>query len=299
MTDLLHRATSIRVVLLFILGFILLGWLPWSHTLRASGVVEAERHLAVIVDTPGRLVDVLAPSGRRVAAGAPLFRLENPSLTWDVAMARAQREELEAMQRRAGSGRTADLAPLAKQLASVTANIASLESMIDALTVRARQEGVWVTDTNVMHFGRWIGRGEGSGWIVDTSSFRFTAVAVQEESSALFSEPVEKVEIRLKGQGENILVGGRVRVVPFHHQQLPSAALGWMGGGKIEVAADDRSGLTAVEPFFLIQVALPPNGATALVHGRTGEVRLSLPKKSLLVQWVQEWRAFLQSRYQI
>ncbi|MEO5339969.1 MAG: hypothetical protein H7837_05530 [Magnetococcus sp. MYC-9] len=295
-----HRTqATARVVGSLLVLFMLVAWLPWPNTLRAPGVVEAEQHRLVIVDTPGRLVEILSPSGQRVVVGDPLFRLENFSLPWDLRVAQAQQEELRVMQRRAGSEKSADLAPLAEQLLSISAHIATLEGMIEALTVRARQEGVWVANTGMMQQGRWMSRGEGVGWTVDPGGFRFTAVAPQEGSSELFSGPVAKAEVRLNGQeGENV-VGGTVRILPYRHQQLPSMALGWMGGGQIPVAPEDKSGMMAAEPFFLIHVTLPPAAGAQMAHGRTGEVRLTLPGRPLLQQWLESWWAFVQRRYQL
>lgn len=147
--------------------------------------------------------------------------------------------------------------------------------------------------------GTWIPRGSFVGEIVNRDAFRFSAVVSQDEASNLFVGQITKVEVRLYGQGGKNLEVRDYEIIPFQHEKLPSAALGWRGGGEVPVSLQDDSGLEAAEPFFQIYANLEPSPEVAFVHGRSGKLRFSLRLEPLLTQWARKFRQLLQKRYQI
>jgi putative peptide zinc metalloprotease protein len=124
-------------------------------------------------------------------------------------------------------------------------------------------------------------------------------VVSQEEAANLFVDQIRKAEVRLYGQGGVNLEVKDFLIIPFQHEQLPSAALGWFGGGEVQVSVSDETGLKAAEPFFQIYASLVPNQDVTFVHGRSGKIRFSLRPTPLLVQWGRKFQQLLQKRYQI
>ena len=147
--------------------------------------------------------------------------------------------------------------------------------------------------------GTWLSRGSEIGVIVNNDAFRFSAVVSQEEASNLFEGSLKKAEVRLFGQAGVNLDVRDYEIIPFQHEKLPSAALGWRAGGEVPVSMADESGLAAAEPFFQIYANLVPLTEVALFHGRSGKIRLSLHPEPLLKQWVRKLRQLLQKRYRI
>jgi putative peptide zinc metalloprotease protein len=88
-------------------------------------------------------------------------------------------------------------------------------------------------------------------------------------------------------------------VIPGKQDTLPSAALGWKGGGPIEVVPDDPDGIRAVEPFFEVRVALAPPEDAILTQLHTGIVRFSLPAEPLFFQGLRILQQVLQARLRI
>jgi putative peptide zinc metalloprotease protein len=80
---------------------------------------------------------------------------------------------------------------------------------------------------------------------------------------------------------------------------LPSAALGWFGGGEVAVSRKDDTGLQTAEPFFQIFADIQFNPAVMFFHGRSGKLRFTLHPEPLLFQWGRKLRQLLQKRYQI
>ncbi len=134
---------------------------------------------------------------------------------------------------------------------------------------------------------------------MDHSAFRFSAVVSQEEAANLFTGRITKAEVRLYGQGGKNIDVIDYRIIPFQHEKLPSAALGWAGGGEVPVAVRDEMGLQAAEPFFQIYASVQTSAKVLLLHGRSGKLRFTLNPKPLLFQLEQKLRQLLQKRYQI
>jgi putative peptide zinc metalloprotease protein len=93
------------------------------------------------------------------------------------------------------------------------------------------------------------------------------------------------------------LSASEVTVVPAENRNLPSAALGWSGGGEVPTARNDPHG--AAEPFFQVRTTVQPETGTALLHGRSGKVRFDLDSQPLLPRWIRKLRQVLQKRYQL
>lgn len=286
------------------LGFLMivaafLAFFPFPNRFRAPGVMETIQYTQVINDTPGYVKTVFAPSGAEVAEGTPLVGLADRELDLAMEAASAQRREVQAMELRALTMGTADVQPIRKRLETVEARIRDLEAKQASLVVRAGQAGLWVSPNIRDLVGAWINRGAVLGKIVNRSDFRFSAVVSQDEAADLFNGQIRKVEVRVNGQGGTNLEVLEYQIIPYRQEKLPSAALGWRGGGEVAVSEKDQAGLQTVEPFFQIYADIQPAQEVALLHGRSGKVRFTLNAKPLLLQWTHSLKQLLQKRYQI
>jgi putative peptide zinc metalloprotease protein len=272
---------------------------PFPNRFRAPGVLEAVDYIRVVNDAPGYMKTVLAPSGADVAVGIPLMEMSNHELDLESAAAKAQYQETLALEMRAISRATADLKPLRNRLVSIEKKLKNLEEQRTSLVVRARKNGTWVSPRSREMKGTWIERGSEVGLIINHEAFRFSAVVSQDEASRLFAGEIRDAEVRLIGQGAHTLEVDDYTFIPFQHEKLPSAALGWRAGGDVPVSVQDETGLEASEPFFQIYANLNHLPAVAFLHGRSGQIRFSLQPEPLLAQWVRKFRQLLQKRYQI
>jgi len=292
------RAVAVSVgVLALLVGF--LGVWPFPDRFRAPGVIESVQYVKVINASPGYVKTVLVPSGTRVRAGTGLIELADRELDLEIEASAAQRAETLAMQRRALRLETADLEPIRKRLEAIQSKLADLKKQRDALLVRTRQSGIWVAPLATDMVATWVPRGTTVGEIVNRDAFRFSAVVSQDEAADLFNDQIRKVEVRLHGEGGKNLDVDALKIIPFQQDQLPSAALGWSGGGEVPVSMEDDTGLQATEPFFQIYATIKSTREPMLLHGRSGKLRFTLNPKPLLAQWIHAFRQLLQKRYQI
>lgn len=284
---------------IFLALFTALAIYPAPYRFRAPGVVESVGHLKVVNDVSGYVSEILAASGTRVEAGSELIVLRDPELDLEIKATEAQWKEVLAMEQQAESKRAADLEPIRKRKAAIAGKLKDLQQKRNALIVRAKSSGVWVSPEIQQHDGIWIVRGTVIGEIVNPQSFRFSAVVSQNEASNLFEGQIQKAEVRLYGQADENIEVASLQFIPFQHDRLPSAALGWLGGGEVAVTMDDKSGLKTAEPFFQIYARIAETSRVLLVHGRSGKLRFHLNSQPLLLQWARKVRQLLQKRYQI
>lgn len=278
---------------------LILQFVPFPSHFRAPGVLRSPEESEVHNDAAGWLEEIRIPPGATVAQGDALLRLSNPELELNLRAARASRVEVESEYRRAMQLQTADLRPLASRLETVTHLIERLERDQAALVVRARRSGTWIAP-HVREFQRrWLTRGSELGFILDPALYQFVATVAQEDADRLFSRPLTQAEVRLRGEAGRVVGVSAMKVIPAEHRNLPSAALGWAGGGQVAVSGEDPEGRRASEPFFEVRADLLPKAPASLLEGRSGEIRFELPAEPLLPRWVRRLRQLLQKRYQL
>jgi len=295
--------TRTRAVVLSVSFFSLLlsflAFCPFPNRFRAPGVMEAVQFVRVVNEAPGYVKAVLIPSGSEVLAGTALMELSDRELEIEIEATLAQREETLAMERRALRMEKADLEPIRKRLEAIESKLKDLWEQQANLMVKARKPGTWVAPEVQNMVGAWIPRGSVIGQIVNHGEFRFSAVVSQDEAADLFVGKIKKAEVRMFGQGGENLDVADYRIIPFQQERLPSAALGWRGGGEVPISVKDETGLQAAEPFFQIYADVNPAPGALLLHGRSGKLRFSLNPRPLLLQWAHKFRQLLQKRYQI
>ncbi len=277
----------------------LLAICPFPNRFRAPGVLEAATYVRVVNDAPGYVKAVLVPTGSRVIAGTPLLQLSDEELNLEIAATAAQREETLALRMRAVYESTAELEPIENRLAMIEKKMKNLQEQREALVVRARESGTWVCPRDRELAGTWVARGMELGALVNDDAFRFSAVVSQGEASRLFAGEIQDAQVRLAGESGASVAVGNYNFIPFEHEQLPSAALGWHAGGDVAVSVKDETGRKAAEPFFQIYATLHRRPAVAFLHGRSGQIRFLLHPEPLLYQWARKFRQLLQKRYQI
>ena len=294
------RVRSVAIGIGFFAFVILfLAFCPFPNRFRAPGVIKSVQYARVMNDSPGYVRDVLTPSGSEVLSGTPLVELLDRELDFEIEATMAQRDETLSMERRAQSMEKADLEPIHKRLETIEVKLEDLKEQKAGLVVRARQPGLWVAPAIQEMIGAWLYRGSPIGEIVFHGAFYLSAVVSQEEAAELFIGQIKKAEIRIYGQGGINLPVTDYRIIPFKQEKLPSAALGWLGGGEVPVSVTDETGLQAAEPFFQINATIQPKSDVVLLHGRSGKLRFTLNAKPLLLQWAHKLRQLVQRRYQI
>lgn len=279
--------------------FFLVGVLPFPNRFRAPGVLEAVDYIRVVNAAPGYIESVLTPPGTRVSQGTPLIRLSDRELDLEIRRINAQKAEALALKMLAMSREAADIEPVRKRIETIESRQKDLETQKENLLVRARRPGIWIAPKESELVGKWVPKGSFLGEIVGEEGFRFSSVVAQNDAANLFVDTIQYAQVRIFGQAGKDIEVKKFSIVPFQHDKLPSASLGWFGGGEVAVSMSDNTGLKTSEPFFLIFAEVLPDEEIMFFHGRSGKIRFSMKKEPLLVQWGRSFRQLLQRRYRI
>lgn len=292
------RAAFAALGLLLAIGSPLTLW-PVEDGFRADGVLEAKGFREVTSAAEGYVVATAKESGSQVTAGELLVQLDNPTLALRIQQAEAQLLETRMRIQQARSLAWSEVEPLIQREKEAQTRLSDLQARLKDLQVVAPISGVWIAPQLKDRQGDWTHRGASLGRIVDDRAFQMVAVVKQEAASRVFTQGEKGAEVRLTGREGTVLEVASLNVVPFQHQELPSAALGWKGGGEQQVDMGDERGTRSSEPFFLVRAALSVPEDFPLWHGQTGVMRVVTGQEVLLTQWLRELRQLLQRRFQL
>jgi putative peptide zinc metalloprotease protein len=278
-----------------VLGLFLI---PAPQRLQATGVVQSTAFADVTIGVDGGLEKLETPSGTNVKAGQPLALLHNEELVHQIAAARAQLEELEALWRAGLHQGSRTRAALEEGITAVRSRVQDLEERQTKLVVTAPISGTWVGPQEDELMGRWLTRGTALGRIVGSVGFEFLAVVPQADSSRLFAHETtaSHATVRLHGQAEAALPVSGLVVIQAEQSRLPSAALAQNAGGEIALARDAGREPIAAESFFEVRAGIVPRPGALLYQGLTGRISFPLPAEPLGLQWLRAMRQVFQKR---
>ena len=276
---------------------IALGLLPFPNYFHAPGVVQAKEFSQISNESPGFIEEIFVRSGNYVEKGQPLYRLKNEMLSFDLRSAEAKFKEVEAIYLNSLKNEAENLSPVEQQLEVLKDQINHYRTQIDFLTVRAPHRGIWVAPQLDEYQGMWSDRGNPIGYIINKDSFYFSSIVSQNDASRLFSKTNLDARVRLVGESEHKIPINEQRIIQGEQSQLPSAALGFYGGG--DIAVSNKDAMQSSEPFFEVRSYMANVPEVKEIHGRTGRIRFKLPSEPLFIQWWRSLRKLLQSRYKI
>lgn len=295
------RALAVSVSLV-VLATVLFGIVPLPRTIRAPGVIELSGYRKVYAGTEGRLERVIPRNGDFVTKGQVIVELSNYDLERDIDITRSRLAQTKAMKQKAHYEAPADLKPLTERITLLEEQLAHLKRRETELRVVAEHPGVFISPNIESYRGKWLKRQTQIGALVADGETRFSAIVSQEQAFDLFKSRHYRGVAKFFGSSEHPIALSDVTVNPYQKEELPSAALGWYGGGDVAVSTSDKSGKKTTESFFEVSGKLTPgNGALSpsLLHGRSGILRLSLPPEPLVQMAYRKLRQTLQKRYKI
>ena len=293
----------------FVFGGLLaaLFYVPFPDTFKAPGVIEAARYENTTVGEGGVVARVYRNEMSPVRKGDTLMLLENRELDFSIEEKRAQVNESAQMYYQALNQAPENMMPLTKRMGVLKQELNDLLAYRDKLALVAPMDGIWDVKNPDEYVGRFLQKGDSVGMVLDTAAFDFLAVVSQEEVSRLFTDKPRHVSVRLNGDAFTEIPVDSVTAIPAARDRLPSAALGWMGGGEIETRAsggDDGSyAERTAEPVYLVRASIkkdsPALDGIDWAHGRSGKIRFHLKDTPLALQGIRKVQQALQKYYKM
>ncbi len=271
--------------------FVAIGWVNLPDRCQIQGVVEPHDYAVIRMKTAGFVQGVLDSGTRIEPDGAILVSANNPDQEAEKDQLLAEYRRLRIKRQSAQTKEAAAVQIVDEKIAALDEKIKRARQNLANLTLRSSIQGIWVAPEADRLKARRLEQGHHIGVVADLDRLRIRAVASQQVASRLIEDARPRVEIRVKNRPDIEFTGTIEKIIPAGQEQLPSAALGYAGGGTTRIDLEDETGRRAADPFFEVFV-LPSSSAKVFLRpGQTMALRFETTPKPLLVQG---WRTLLQ-----
>lgn len=271
--------------------------LPVPFRTTAEGIVWVPEEGLVRAGADGFVLRVVAQPGARVSPGDVLIEMRDLDLATEVAVLRARLAELEAKHREAYQVEPVKAQIIDEERQYVASSLAQAEERLAELVIRAKTEGEFVLPRAEDLPGRYVRKGELVAHVVNKGDTVVRTVVSQADVN-LVRNLTRRVDVRLAESIAEVRHAAVKRVVPSATEDLPSAALGTAGGGKVAVDPGDKDARKALEKVFLIDIDLPVAERPLHLGGRA-YVRFDLGWEPLGWQWYRRARQLFLSRFNV
>jgi putative peptide zinc metalloprotease protein len=247
----------VRLRLGLVLGgaAVLLCVVPVPLTTVAPAVVALPERAQVRPDVEGFVAELPVADGQRVEEGALLMRLSNPDLLTARDQLASQLEGKRVEQNLLLLRDTAAAANSELELKNLADELARAQERIAKLEVRAQTAGRLVMPRQKDLLGTFLAQGAVVGHVLEKGNLTVQAV-VSDKDAFWVRHRTTQAQVRVADAPGQVWPAHIRSDTPAAVRQLPSLALTAQGGGPFATDPDDKSGLQAVEPVFLFDVAV-------------------------------------------
>lgn len=257
--DLRHcRKRAIQISVALAAGFFLFAFaLPLPLRTQTEGVVWLPDRAILRAGGSGFFVRWGVAPGTRVCKGEVLFELHDPLLATEVEVARAKVAEAKARFLSEQFSDPIKAQVSGRQLQQEEAILLKLEEQAAKLKGIAETEGILVVPQAEDMTERYYRQGELMGYVFVKDAL-LARVVVPQEDIHLVRAYFRNARLRL---ADSVMESHAVTFTRAPSaggiDELPTPALGVMGGGRIPTMPDDPKGVKTMERIFLVDLTLP------------------------------------------
>jgi putative peptide zinc metalloprotease protein len=253
-----QRGRAVGKSVAIALGVLVLVFIaPAPSWTRAEGVIWVPEEAQVRAGTEGFVERVLVPADSEVKRGQPLIEAQDPFLRARVRVLVAQVRELAAQYDALIQVDRVQAMIVREEMASVAANLERSRERERELILRSAADGRFVVPQAADLPGRFLSKGQLVAYVVEPKELRVRVVVGQDYIDLVRSR-TRGVEVMLAEWGADAVPAQVSREVPGASRQLPSPALGAMGGGPFPVDPRDSQGVSTLDRVFQVELVLPP-----------------------------------------
>lgn len=287
---------------IFLIGIYTIFFVPIPNSIKAPGVIESKNSLKIYAKTEGVVSKIFFKNGEFVNKGDTIAILKNIDLEFDIKSVELSLDQVKIVKQQSLSESSIDMKSLNEKRDTLLNKLEYLEKKQEFLTIKAEDSGIFISEDLYKLKDSFIQRQTQIGTILKGSDLNFFAVITQEEAYELFEKKeILKASVKFFGQSKDEFILENIKLIPYARDQLPSAALGWFGGGNISVSNEDEDGKKTTELFFEISGTfnLDEKNKDILKEGRTGVLKIQLKNASLSEQIYIKTHQLLQKRYKL
>jgi putative peptide zinc metalloprotease protein len=291
-----NRALGSSLAIL-ILMVVIFGLVPMpSHTL-SEGVVWQPDEVRLRVEQEGFIAALAVDNNQRVTSGMPIVTLQDPFLEGEARIALARVNELKSRYRASRASSNIEAGIVGGELRVATSELEFILQKTRGMSINAFKDGrVVLIDADDL-VGRFVRKGDLLGYILNDEA-PTVRMAVSQDHIGQLRQGVVGIELRFASNPRQDYSAEILRQSPEATNQLPSAALATIGGGKFVMAPDSTNELMTSEKVFLVDLQPDFKGAQ-IPLGTRAYVRVNHGGEALASQWYRRLRQVFLSQFNV
>jgi putative peptide zinc metalloprotease protein len=217
--------------------------------------------------TEGFVRRLVMEPGTFVRAGEALIETEEPQLRAKIETLQWRAVELQSVldATRFADRARAEIATI--ELAAVRSEVAREEERASHFVATSGTEGTFILAKSEDLPGRFYREGEVLGYVTPGSS-NIVRIVVPQDDVELVRNRLRGVSVKLAQHLTETYPARLTREVPAGQNELPSKALGTVGGGLSAVDPNDQQGRKTLQRVFQFDLELPPATPAAAFGSR-------------------------------
>lgn len=284
-----QRLRAVSVTMGLIVAIVAtLALLPAPLWTRAEGVVWLPDRAIVRAGTDCFVESYVSEPDSVVARGEVLVRCEDPLLQARTRQLEARLNELDALLASQKRSNRVAARLTEEEIRVVSADLEDVEARIAEFDIRSPLDGRFVVPRASDLPGNFVSKGDLIGYLI-TPLAKSVHVAVPQDDVGLLRRRIDAIEVRIADRLDEVHPASISRQVPGGTTQLPSAALGTEGGGRLAIDPRDGSNTSTLETVFLYELELPAETVAAPIGTRV-YVRIDHGSEALATQWYRRLR---------
>lgn len=265
------RAVMVTLGILAAAGLFLFV-VPFPNSTIVEGVTWPNEQAQLRAGTNGFVSEVDVGAADQVVAGDVILRLEDPALQSRLDLIDAQLAGLDIQRSALLRSDRVQAALIGSEIEVVRGEKTRLLQQIDGLVLHAPRAGLAVLPRGGDLPGRFVAKGSVVGYVVGPRDAQSVRVVVGQNDVDLVRNDTRSVSVMPVEWETWAYPATILREVPGAVSQLPTPALGLMGGGKVPVDPGDSKGLQTLGRYFEFEV-LMNEPSDELLLGRRVQVR--------------------------
>jgi putative peptide zinc metalloprotease protein len=242
---------------------------PWQPA--APGYISYAEPLSLRVQSEGVVAEVFKTHNSDIEGGAPILRLENPQLSFQVEELRCEAKIVEERCRvLRAQDRMAEFQAEQARLESALEQLSQAESKLAELTVVSPKSGRLIARELDRLVGQFIKPGQLVATVAGSTSIEVRCSVAQGDYEFYRSQIHKRMRVDVPGTGSIEAVLTEVR--PRAQESLENPALAAKYGGPIGVqlisTPDDKNPLKTLKPRFEAKLEIDQQAARAFALGQ-------------------------------
>jgi putative peptide zinc metalloprotease protein len=246
---------------------VILVLVPFPLHSLTEGVIWLPDNAIVRAGTEGFVRRLVMEPGTFVRAGEALIETEEPQLRAKIETLQWRAVELQSVldATRFADRARAEIATI--ELAAVRSEVAREEERASHFVATSGTEGTFILAKSEDLPGRFYREGEVLGYVTPGSS-NIVRIVVPQDDVELVRNRLRGVSVKLAQHLTETYPARLTREVPAGQNELPSKALGTVGGGLSAVDPNDQQGRKTLQRVFQFDLELPPATPAAAFGSR-------------------------------